>query len=129
MIRYLYEKDLRMMKYNILTSTLHDRLVAELAERYGIRKQDLRKTLIERCDMSLLENLTPRYEVALRTGNTSDEVARELGCELLTRYIPLIDRGSMKTILDEVRRDIMQGTASEDAIRQGKAKIRELIRS
>ncbi|MDK2990660.1 MAG: energy-converting hydrogenase subunit, partial [Methanoculleus sp.] len=56
-MKFLYEKDLRPLKYNILTSTKHDAAVRAIARRLGVRDAKLRRLLIQRLDMSLLENI------------------------------------------------------------------------
>ncbi|WP_243668949.1 hypothetical protein [Methanoculleus chikugoensis] len=88
MTGYLYEKDLRQMKYTILTSTKHDETVRAIAERLGMSDAKLRMMLIRRFDMSLLENLESRWQMGQRHANDGDPVAEELGYELFTRFIP-----------------------------------------
>lgn len=127
MVEFLYEKDLRGMQYNILISTRHDMLITDLGHRYGLRKQELRRKLIDKMDMILLENLTARYEVGLKMGDADDELARQLGRELVTKYIPLVDAEKMEQVIEEVRIMIETGTTEEIAIEQGKTRIRELI--
>ena len=56
-MKYLYEKDLRPMKYTILTSARHDEATRAIARRLGVTDAKLRMVLIRRLDMSLLENL------------------------------------------------------------------------
>ena len=65
---YLYEKDLVAMKYAILISTRHDRLVREIAGDLGISPQNLRRYMIERFDMILMENLPARRLEERRVG-------------------------------------------------------------
>ena len=69
MTKYLYEKDLRKMKLNILRSPLHDRLVRTLADLYNISRQEMRTQLIEKCDMILLESLPTRYDDWIKNGD------------------------------------------------------------
>ena len=52
MVEYLYERDLRQMKYIIVTSPFHETVIAELAEHYGLGKQLIRRKMIVECDMS-----------------------------------------------------------------------------
>lgn len=127
MTEFLYEKDLLGMQYNILVSTRHDRAVEEISRRYGLGKQRLRRLLIERLDMILLENVPARYEVWQRSGDAGDVVARSLGQELLTRYLPLIEAGVMRTITEETREKIRDGAPSEEAITWGRNRIREVL--
>jgi energy-converting hydrogenase A subunit M len=129
MVEYLYEKDLKGMQYNILISARHAALVSELAARYGMRRQELIKRMIDRMDMILLENLPARYEAGLEMGDADDEIARELGCELVSRYVPLVDKERMVTVIADVRTEIQNGTKREIALQQAQEKIRELIRS
>ncbi len=129
MITYLYEKDLRRMKFNILTSTWHDLAVRQIARRLSIDLQRLRLIMIQRFDMSLLENLPARWEAGLRHADTNDPTARELGCELFSRFIPFVEPDEMQTICSETRAEIDNGTPEVQAIDAGKARIREVILS
>lgn len=129
MVEYLYEKDLKGMQYNILTSTRHAALVSTLAARYGMRRQELIKKMIDRMDMILLENLPARYEAGLEMGDAEDEIARELGCELISRYIPLVDEERMEAVIADVRTELQNGTERELVLKRAHEKIRELIRS
>jgi energy-converting hydrogenase A subunit M len=126
--RCLYEKDLRPMKYTILTSTKHDETVREIARYLGVPDAKLRRVLIRRLDMSLLENLQVRWEMGLRHhADGSDPVAAELGRELFTRFIPLVDPGTMESIANETKAMIKDGSPAEEALSRGKARIREAI--
>lgn len=129
MTTYLYEKDLRQMKYNIMISTGHERTVREIAAQTGINPQQLRLVMIRRFDMSLLENLPSRYESGRRHTDDHDPVTHELGCELFSRFIPLVEPTTMQTICSGVRTMISEGTPQDDAIAAGKARIREAILS
>jgi hypothetical protein len=128
-MKFLYEKDLRTMQYNILISSRHDRVVSELADRYRLRKQEIRKRMMDTFDMILLENLPARYDVAVKNSEHEDTVARALGEELATRYIPLVDRESMQAIVEETRRRIREGDPVDSAIDMGLIQIREKILS
>jgi energy-converting hydrogenase A subunit M len=129
MTEFLYEKDLRAMQFNILVSTRHDLVIGELAGRYGLEKQRLRRLLIEKLDMILLENIPARYEAWVRVGDAGDEVARTLGQELLTRYIPLIDAESMQTIMTKTKAMMNNDIPAEQALARGMEEIREALRS
>jgi len=129
MVEYLYEKDLRGMQFNILASTRHEWVIAELSSRYGVRKPEIRSRLIERLDMILLENLPARYEVWLDHGDGEDPIARELGVELLTVYIPLVEDTRMQDIAHDTRVRIVEDGAHDDALAEGLARVREMIRS
>ncbi|BBL68164.1 DUF1959 family protein [Methanoculleus chikugoensis] len=127
MTGYLYEKDLRQMKYTILTSTKHDETVRAIAERLGMSDAKLRMMLIRRFDMSLLENLESRWQMGQRHANDGDPVAEELGYELFTRFIPLVDTETMQTIYSDTTA-MTQQMPFEEAIARGKARVREAIR-
>jgi energy-converting hydrogenase A subunit M len=129
MVEFLYEKDLRGMQFNILESTRHQWVIAELATRYGVRKPEIRRRMIERMDMILLENLPARYEVWRDQGDGNDPIDRELGVELLTVYIPLVDDARMQNIAQDTRERILENNDPEKAIAEGLARIREMIRS
>jgi energy-converting hydrogenase A subunit M len=127
MSSYLYEKDLRPMKYRILISSRHDQVVREISQRFHIPVQMLRRILIERFDMQLLENLPSRYDTGLRDADRDDALARSLGCELFSRYVPLMDPGRMQGICQEVREMMVSGKTETEAIAAGNALIRQVI--
>ncbi|MCK9298954.1 MAG: DUF1959 domain-containing protein [Methanoculleus sp.] len=127
-MKYLYEKDLRQMKYNILTSTKHDEAVRAIAERLGMSNAKLRMVLIRRFDMSLLENLESRWEMGQRHADDGDPVAEELGYELFTRFIPLVDTETMQTIYSDTTA-MTQEIPFDEAIARGKEQIREAVLS
>ncbi len=126
-MEFLYEKDLRGMQLNILASTRHDWTVSEVARRYGIDKQRLRRLLMERLDMILLENLPARYEAWLVRGDPGGAVERSLGEELLTRYIPLLDAASMQYIVSETKGYIANGLSEDRAVEAAIEKVREVL--
>ncbi|MDD1675497.1 MAG: DUF1959 domain-containing protein [Methanomicrobiales archaeon] len=121
----LYEKDLRPYKFRILISARHDRLLQDLAERFGMSRQDLRKWMIETFDMQLLENLPARYEAGL-AAKEEDPIAEALGAVLFTRFIPLLERSTMDRILGEVR-DLASTAGTQAALEKGNARIREAL--
>jgi energy-converting hydrogenase A subunit M len=125
-VKFLYEKDLRPLKYNILTSTKHDAAVRAIARRLGVSDAKLRRLLIQRLDMSLLENIETRWEMGLRYADEGDPLAKELGCELFTRYIPLLDMERMKEIYEETRA-LARDMPIEEAIARGRERIREAV--
>jgi energy-converting hydrogenase A subunit M len=124
-MKYLYEKDLRQMKYTILTSMRHDETVHAIAERLGISDAKLRMVLIRRFDMSLLENLESRWQMGQQHADDGDPVAEELGCELFTRFIPLVDPDVMRSIYDETTAMIGNGSSRDEALAKGRARVRE----
>ncbi|KUG21091.1 MAG: DUF1959 domain-containing protein [Methanomicrobiaceae archaeon] len=127
MTTYLYEKDLRQMKYNILISTRHDLMVREIADRLGVGPNQVRLAMIRRFDMSLLENLPSRYEQGQKMADAGSRVAKELGCELFSRFIPFVEEERMQALCSEVRDMIDTGLPEEEAITTGKRRIREAI--
>ncbi|KDE56265.1 DUF1959 family protein [Methanoculleus sp. MH98A] len=127
-MKYLYEKDLRQMKYNILTSTKHDEAVRAIAERLGMSDAKLRMVLIRRFDMSLLENLESRWQMGQRHADDGDPVAKGLGYELFTRFIPLVDTETMQTIYSDTTA-MTQEIPFDEAIARGKEQIREAVLS
>ncbi len=129
MVEYLYEKDLRGMQFNILASTRHEWVINEISARYGVRRPEVRRRMIDRMDMILLENLPARYEVWQQQGDAEDDIARALGVELLTVYIPLLEDNQMQDIAEHTRQRIAESDAYDEAIAEGMAKIREMIRS
>jgi energy-converting hydrogenase A subunit M len=124
-VKYLYEKDLRPMKYTILTSARHDEATRAIARQLGVTDAKLRMVLIRRLDMSLLENLGSRWEMGQEHADSSDRVAEELGCELFTRFIPLVDTEMMQSIYSDTKTMIESGSSADDAIEWGRARIRE----
>ena len=125
-MKFLYEKDLRQMKYNILTSTRHDETVRAIAERLGMGEAKLRRTMLRRFDMSLLENLESRWQMGQEHADNGDPVAEELGYELFTLFIPLVDTETMQTIYSDTTA-MTQQMPFEEAIARGRARIREAI--
>lgn len=104
----LYEKDLRAMKFHILTSTRHHRVVTNLAARLGLPIQEMRRHLILRLDMQHLENLPARYDAWMDSGE-GDTLERALAADLLTRSIPFLPAAATGEILDEARRMVEGG--------------------
>jgi len=124
----LYEKDLRAMKFHILTSTRHHRVVTDLAARLGLPIQEMRRHLILRLDMQHLENLPARYDAWMDSGE-GDTLERALAADLLTRSIPFPPAAATGEILDEARRMVEGGGDPEAALSLGRARLREVIRS
>ena len=127
-MKFLYEKALRQMKYTILTSTRHDETVRAIAERLGVKDAQLRRVQIQNFDMALLENLESRWEMGLEYADKGDAVAKELGCELFTRFIPLVDTERMQEIYNDTQAMIENGSFDE-AVARGRERIREAILS
>jgi energy-converting hydrogenase A subunit M len=127
MTGFLYEKDLSAMKYAILTSTRHDRLVREIAAELAIPQIRLRKRMMDRFDMLLLENLPARYDQGKIARMTENPIEKELGAGLYTRAVPLISRSEMDLICDRVQALIREGSAKEEAALAGRNMIRDVI--
>ncbi|MDN5339175.1 MAG: energy-converting hydrogenase subunit [Euryarchaeota archaeon] len=127
-MKFLYEKDLRQMKYTILTSMRHDETVRAIAARLGMSDAKLRMVLIRRFDMSLLENIESRWQMGQQHADDGDPVAAELGCDLFTRFIPLVDRETMQTIYSETTA-MTQEMPFEEAVARGKERVREAVLS
>ena len=124
---YLYQKDLTSMKLAILASTRHDRMVREIAEELGIPQIRLRKRMMDRFDMLLLENLPARYEQGRLDREQAPLPYRELGAGLYTRAVPLVAENDMEVIAGKVRIMIAEGVPLQDAIDAGRAMMREMI--
>ncbi len=126
MNRYLYEKDLRQMKLIILESRRHDAVVLELAATLGIKRQQLRKILIERSDMVFLENLPARCDAARETG---DDTERLLGIPLLVQTFHLLSREEGVQVTEQYLQRIQNGVTQEAALSEARMEILEMIQS
>ncbi len=127
MTGYLYEKDLSAMKYAILTSTRHDRVVRSIAEELNIPQIKLRKWMIDHFDMMLLENLPARYDQGRMAMETNPPLEKKIGAALYTRAVPLISDGEMERIRKEVYALVKEGRPENDAVLAGREMIREVI--
>ena len=127
MTQWIYEQDLISQKYRILISTRHDRLIRQIATDLGIGLQDLRKYIMEHCDMILLENLPARYEAALIAAGNTDPVARAIGRELYTTYIPLVPADIMENIYQKTAAKVQSGMPLDEAVAGGRAMMREAM--
>lgn len=127
MTQWIYEQDLISQKYRILVSTRHDRIIRQIAADLGIGLQDLRKFIMEHCDMILLENLPARYEAALAAAGDTDPVARAIGRELYTTSIPLVPPDIMENINQKIAAKVQSGTSFEEAVAEGRAMVREAM--
>jgi energy-converting hydrogenase A subunit M len=121
------EKDLRELKYHILTSARHDRAVRGLAGMLGIGVQPLRRILLERLDMQYLENLAGRYEQWEARGDREDPLDRAIGRELFTTYLPLVAPAEMGQIRSEAMASVEQGVPVPEAAARGRARIVEVF--
>ena len=127
MSQWIYEQDLVSQKYRILIAMRHDRIIRQISADLGICLQDLRKYIIEHCDMILLENLPARYEAALVAAGAADPVARAVGRDLYTTYIPLIPADVMENIYRHTEAKVTRGTSFNDAVAEGRAMVREAM--
>ena len=119
MTGFLYEKDLSAMKYAILTSTRHDRMVREIAAELEIPQIKLRKWMMDRFDMILLENLPARYDQGKIARGSEDPVLKEIGAGLYTRAVPLISTSEMDRIYERVQTLIREGSSERRLLSQG----------
>ncbi len=115
---YLYEKDLRVMKMNILESTRHDMAVRELAKMFGLRRQEMRKTLVNRCDMAYLENLPTRFEAYTTMKNTISETDQLLGTALLTTHLHILSEDEVSSVVEAVQNGKMLVEEAFEEIRE-----------
>ncbi|WFN35264.1 hypothetical protein L1S32_03850 [Methanogenium sp. S4BF] len=130
MVTYLYEKDLREMKLIILSSPLHEAIMAALCDKYGVRRQILRRKMIDLFDMSLLENLPARYEVWEKAPpEPENSVASAFGASLISRQIPLLTDDEMDKIIQQTNDKLHAGLEREQALNEGFTMIREVLSS
>jgi hypothetical protein len=127
MTGFLYEKDLSAMKYTILTSTRHDRMVREIAAELEIPQIKLRKWMMNRFDMILLENLPARYNQGKIARGNENAVLKDIGAGLYTSAIPLISSSEMDRITERVQALIRDGSSEEEAAIAGRNMIRDVI--
>lgn len=128
MVTFLYENDLREMKLIILSSPLHEVTMKILCEKYGVRRQILRKKLIDLFDMSLLENIPARYEVwEIKQTETDQSIEHTFGASLITRQIPLLTEDEMNSIIQQTNDKISAGYDKILAINEGMTMIREVL--
>ena len=127
MTRFIFEKDLSAMKYTILTSTRHDRMVREIAAELDIPQIRLRKWMMDRFDMMLLENLPARYEQGKISRENENSIEKDLGAGLFTRAVPLLSSSEMDQITGQVQTLIREGRSDEEAVKAGRKMIRDVI--
>jgi len=127
MTQWIYEQDLISQKYRILIAIRQDRIIRQIAADLGLGLQELRRYIIEHCDMILLENLPARYEAALLASVDTDPVARAVGRELYTTYIPLVPAGVMENIYQKTSAKVQSGTSFDEAVAEGRAMVREAM--
>lgn len=123
----LYEKDLTSMKYAILVSRRHDRMVHDIASDLGLPQLRVRRYIMDHCDMLLMENLPARYERGKKEQEDSPEPERSLGAHLYTHAVPLISEQLMDEIVGKVKDLLRHGTSMDQALPSGKKWLREAI--
>jgi energy-converting hydrogenase A subunit M len=124
---FLYEKDLTSMKYSILTSPRHDRMIREIANDLDVPVTRLRRFIMDRFDMILMENLPARYEQGRKDLQTEPFPDRELGSHLYSRAVPIIDEHKMEEIIRRVKELMNQGVSEKEAVATGKTMVRKAI--
>jgi len=125
-IRYQY--DLTRIKYATITSWRHDEVVQEIASDLGCNVQTMRKILMERVDMILLESVAPRYYTYTSGQHDKNgDIASILKKYLYTRVIPLVSEEQMNQIITEVQSMIDTGTTQYNAYAAGKKMRAEVI--
>lgn len=127
MTDYLYEKDLRPLKYNILAAPRQDRTVRAMAAVLGVRVQVLRRHLIERLDMSDMENMPARWEAAHAVPAGGDALADALGRDLFVRKIAVFTPAEMEAAYTKARTLVDGGASPDAAEEEGKKALREVI--
>jgi len=125
MSTYLYEKDLTSQKFAILASPRHDRMVREIADDLGVKATRLRRYMMDRFDMILMENLPARYEQAKREAGSLHDT--QIGATLYSRAVPLVDEERMEEIVGAVYQLLRKNVPEAEAVASGKQMIRELI--
>lgn len=123
----LFEKDLSAVKYHILESARHDRVVREIATDLGIPHLRLRRVLMDRLDMILLENLPARYEEGKRVDCETGGIEGALSTHLYTRAVPLVSPQAMERIVERTRELAASGVPLGEAVAQGKALVRGAV--
>ena len=123
------EEKYEMMKLRVLHSFKWEKdLINPLAEEFGISKEEFEDILMNRFDMSDLENMHATYEVA-----NKEKVKKQLHLDLrlywLSDVIKLVSAEDADRICHQLTKDIFKnGKKYEDALEEGRAKIVELIR-
>lgn len=128
MINYIYEKDLFGMKYKIISSPFHEKTIAQIADCLDMNVQEFRKILIERLDMSFLENIPARYNSwKIMSLKEEDPVTSGLCITLFSEYIPVLAHEDVLIIKEKVDSLIKSGIPEDEAVLKGKILIREIF--
>jgi energy-converting hydrogenase A subunit M len=97
----IYERDLSVMKYAILTSPYHKRVVSECAGMLEIPPMMMRRILIDKLDMMMLESIGARFESWINNANGKEGFTIRSGSLLFGTYIPVILEERMKQIAEQ----------------------------
>jgi len=98
-----------------------------MALRLGVRIQKLRLHLIERLDMSDLENMPARFEAGIAAMTGEDPVADALGSDLFVRSIGVFTAEEMAAAYARAQTLAGSGTPFDEAITEGKAVLKEIV--
>lgn len=96
----IYERNLQPMKLAALQGTRQNEAVRALAARLGMNRQQMRKILINNCDMMTLENLGPRLEAADAAAR-GDAIADALSLPHLVTATGLLDAARASELRSE----------------------------
>ena len=107
----IYERDLFGMKYSILKSPYHKKVVSACAEMLDIPPMKMRRILIEHLDMMMLESLSARYDSWSLHGDKEPGIRQKMRYELFTQYIPIIPEPVMEMAVSTA--EIRGGTLEE----------------
>ncbi len=125
-MEYIYEKDLFGMKYKIITCPMHDRVIAKLSECLDMNVQELRMVLIEKLDMSFLENIPARYNSWKdAAGYSDDKLSEKLCLKLFTEHIPVLSDSDALRIKESCEELKISGLSEDEAVKAGKEMLRE----
>jgi hypothetical protein len=102
-------------------------MVREIADDLGISHLKLRRYIMDRFDMLLMENLPARYEQGKALMRDTPFPDSNLGTILYSRAVPLLSEEQMDGILTSVQKMIGEGFPEHEAVGAGKKMIREAI--
>jgi len=94
----IYTRDLSEMKYAILKSPYHKKVILECAGMLNIPPMKMRRILIDRLDMLTLESIGARFESWINNANGKEGFTIRSGSQLFGMYIPVIPEEKMKLI-------------------------------
>ena len=123
------EEKYEMMKLRVLHSFRWEKdITIPLSEEFGISKEEFEDILMNRFDMSDLENMHATYEVANKE-KTKKQLYLDLRLYWLSDVIKLVSEEDADSICHQLTKDIFKdGKKYEDALEEGRAQIVELIR-